>query len=721
MSKEKEDLHTITKKTEDGKERGKPLKKQQSKENSKSLPTEKDVVGKAKVKKLPPPSSSSPPAEHDKAKKNKNGMKSAETKAKKEDDKDDAVDDEKKSKDEKGKNGNGKKDKFHELPSLIQQMIPKTKTDKIKAITKVIDKQQALEQAQEKMKEFEEQCLTKARAEVAKQFEIGRKLPNMKDLEYRIFKVILKIPPPPIENKPTQNEKSTNLHTTGKTKITVKDISLQDVLYQIKKEKKESDTQQRKHKAKYGIASSKRRRVISSLGIDSDLELDIESLTKLIKEKTAHYKILNTSIVRNIPEKRKPTHQPLQFHAVEPKDTSESLQIIDLEKEELKVEDVSQGTPGILRYALSDPTFINKGWTLLPTEKVMRKMNIYRVRPTNPEFDWFNNNRKKGNLYYDTGEILANFDEDGRSRLYYKNGRLALDYYDCEEANAQQRFVIYSSGESNEHCRTLPVSVLAMFDYLGSGVVFDHSGKIRIKYNQTEGIVLDRGIGPKNRWKWHTLNDPPVLKQVMIDTHLEHPDPVIMKLGDGTDKTRPVDEEMLEIELDNFIREKTNKLNQNFQPFQIKMKALKINDQFSLKILDQAHVYLNFMDGTTHLKMNLGMILDNQEIIDTDTLDYTEVENSLERLLPKTASLLDLQAKIKHTRHLESKRAAHDEMIRPTIPKCSADKLIAAVSKPLRPVMIGTCPNSCPNQISEAANNKRKPSLCNMYYATRLV
>lgn len=35
---------------------------------------------------------------------------------------------------------------------------------------------------------------------------------------------------------------------------------------------------------------------------------------------------------------------------------------------------VEESCKGVIRYALSDRTFIDKGWTMLPTEKVVRKV-----------------------------------------------------------------------------------------------------------------------------------------------------------------------------------------------------------------------------------------------------------------------------------------------------------------------------------------------------------
>ncbi|CAK1544614.1 unnamed protein product [Leptosia nina] len=382
-----------------------------------------------------------------------------------------------------------------------------------------------------------------------------------------------------------------------------------------------------------------------------------------------------------------------------------------------------EASKGVIRYALSDRSFIEKGWTMLPTEKVVRKMNVYRMRPAHPEFDWFEHNKNKKLMHYESGEKLAEFDDDGKGRWFYRNGRLALDYYDAEELNAQQRFVIYSNGEPDERGRSRPFTILATFDYLGNGVVFDHSGKIRLKYNQTEGVVLDKNIGPVSHWKWHTLNDPPVLQQVMIDTQMAHKDPDILKLGGpGDDKPRHDNEEMLAIEFDNFIKEKSKKLSQKFKPFQIKMKALKINENFSLKVLDQATVYLIFRDGSTNLKLNIGMILDHQEIVDTDTAEVGEVSNSLERFPAKTDSLAGLQQSVAHAQRVERARLERERRLRPSQSCTSADKLATAASKPLRPPFrTAAASSNISSSLRECRCKYRKPSTCNIYYDTRLI
>ncbi|XP_026323844.1 uncharacterized protein LOC113233079 isoform X2 [Hyposmocoma kahamanoa] len=374
---------------------------------------------------------------------------------------------------------------------------------------------------------------------------------------------------------------------------------------------------------------------------------------------------------------------------------------------------------GAFRYVLSDRTFIEKGWTLLPIEKVVRKTNVYRMRPAHPEFDWFEHNKVKGVMHYDSGEKLAEFKDNGLGQWFYRNGRLALDYYDAKDLNAQQRIVIYSNGELDERGRSRPVTILGMFDYVGNGVIFDHSGKVRLKYNQSEGVLLDQQIGPASHWKWHSLNDPPVLQQVMIDTQMHHKDPRIARLGNEVSAgLQDNNKDMVAIEFENAIKEKSQKISEKFSPFQIKMKALKINENFSIRILDQASIYLLFRDGTTNLKLNLGMLLDSHEIVDTDIADMGEISTGLERLPAQTESLEALQRNIKYAQNFERYRTERDRCLRLPVPAASVDRIKNLISKPLQPELAEVNYVTVNGQCERCYS--RKPSICALYYNNRL-
>lgn len=231
--------------------------------------------------------------------------------------------------------------------------------------------------------------------------------------------------------------------------------------------------------------------------------------------------------------------------------------------------------------------------------------------------------------------------------------------------------------------------------------------------------MLDRGIGPASHWKWHTLNDPPVLQQVMIDTQLTQKDPDIFRMGGKDQKARPDDEDMLAIEFDNFIKEKSKKITENYKPFQIKMNALKINENFSLKILDQANVYLIFRDGAINIKLNLGMLLDHKEIVDTDTAEVGEVKNNIERFPARTDSLAAMQESVAYARHFERTRTERERRLCPAQPSASADILTAAASHPLR-LPLHKAFSSCTTITSLLKPRCRKPVSNFIYYNNRL-
>ncbi|CAG9788980.1 unnamed protein product [Diatraea saccharalis] len=329
-------------------------------------------------------------------------------------------------------------------------------------------------------------------------------------------------------------------------------------------------------------------------------------------------------------------------------------------KKKSKNEYESKNGGNIFKYMLSDQKFIERGWTMLPTTKILRRMNVYKMIPTNPQADWFKKHQNKRVTMYNTGEKFAEIYEDGKGRWYYKNGKLALDYYKLQGTKKDYRYVIYSSGENHDFGRNLPVTVLASFDSLGNGVVYDHYGNERLKYNQSEGLVVDEKIGPRGRWKWHTLNDPPVLTPVLVDTHVKL-DKCFQNLGFRDDDDKSVtsrknkqepDDSMLTIELENFMKEKAHKLMQKFKPLHIKMKALKINNQFSLKILDQSNIYLMFRDGKMSIKLSLGLLLMSNEIIDSETSELSEVATVYDIWPPKSQSIADLQQTVEKARRL---------------------------------------------------------------------
>lgn len=178
-------------------------------------------------------------------------------------------------------------------------------------------------------------------------------------------------------------------------------------------------------------------------------------------------------------------------------------------------------------------------------------------------------------------------------------------------------------------------------------------------------MVVDEKIGPPGRWKWHSLNDPPILQPVFIDSHVKERNSCIDNLfkhqkddrsETSSKQVRAPHDEMLAIEFDNFVKEKANKLLQKFKPFEIRMKVLKVNEQFSLRVLNQANIYLLFRDGQVSLKLNLGMLLVSSEIVGADTSDVSDVATPYDRIPPKTPSVAEIQYTLNKARRIGKAR-----------------------------------------------------------------
>ncbi|CAB3226233.1 unnamed protein product [Arctia plantaginis] len=290
-------------------------------------------------------------------------------------------------------------------------------------------------------------------------------------------------------------------------------------------------------------------------------------------------------------------------------------------------------TSGIITYQLSDRTFINNGWTELPHDKIVRRMNLYKMDPVDPENNWFERFKNKKTIYYNTGEILANINDDGYAKWFYTNGSVALEYYDSSEIKNGCRCMVYGykTDAFDSTKQSLPIT-LAMFDFHGNGVIYDTSGNIRLKYNQSEGVLVDPGIGFPSRWKWHGLNDPPVLKMLRVDSHLDPKDPVIQKLNvdsylkssKSSPPSSPSAEEMMqEIEAENLVK---NKVKSNFKQCVMMARVVKLNECFAIRISAQTKILLTYRCRSTVLKLNLGMTLNSKKIVGFNFSEANEVE-----------------------------------------------------------------------------------------------
>ncbi|XP_013179655.1 PREDICTED: uncharacterized protein LOC106126495 [Papilio xuthus] len=303
------------------------------------------------------------------------------------------------------------------------------------------------------------------------------------------------------------------------------------------------------------------------------------------------------------------------------------------------------------KYRLSNRKFIENGWTVLPTLTFVRRVNIYKMIPSSPKLDWLRSHKNEDLIFYETGEVLAEVYDNGSFKWFYRDGNVALDFVDVfdNETNATKEFVVYDEVTKNKRRCEDKIQTLASFDDTGHGVVYDRFGCTRIKYNQDEGVLFDSHIASPCHWKWNALNEPPKIQVEHIFEFLEPLDPYIenledeaeISLKDAEKRSLPCsqikisneyEDERREIELNNVIREKSMKILMNYKPFEIRSKIFKLNDHFSLRLLGQSKIYILFRDGKICLKLNVGMTLISNEVLDIRAVDNDTINTQEKKL-----------------------------------------------------------------------------------------
>lgn len=145
----------------------------------------------------------------------------------------------------------------------------------------------------------------------------------------------------------------------------------------------------------------------------------------------------------------------------------------------------------------------------------------------------------------------------------------------------------------------------------------------RLQYNQFEGCIEDPDIGTLGKWKWHTLNDPPLIEFEFVENHCGPNSPILEQLMQPDRKKSVMfDAKMIAIECQNVTKIKM--AYQKFNPVMITMKVLKLNKYISIRVIDQQHIYVQFRDGKTSMKINLGMQLVSNDVVDLVHVDISK-------------------------------------------------------------------------------------------------
>lgn len=202
----------------------------------------------------------------------------------------------------------------------------------------------------------------------------------------------------------------------------------------------------------------------------------------------------------------------------------------------------------------------------------------------------------------------------------------------------------------------------------------------------------DKTLGKPFRWAWHNLNKPPVFKEVEVNTELPRKDAHLQSLMKKhekvtkQEKNKKIEKALEEERIEALEREKLSKMlrekHKDYKPLEIQMKALKLNEQFSLHINKQSSIILRFYEGSVNMKFNVGLELQSDKYVDSEFVEVGKFMNPIERLPAKSNSLSSLQKIVLAARRAERMRRRRSPS--EVNPAASVDRMNSLLSKPLQ-------------------------------------
>ncbi|XP_063232162.1 uncharacterized protein LOC134536339 [Bacillus rossius redtenbacheri] len=150
--------------------------------------------------------------------------------------------------------------------------------------------------------------------------------------------------------------------------------------------------------------------------------------------------------------------------------------------------DWSRDSTGLLRYRLSDPQFLERGWSVIPSERLVARVRTFSSRPARGSSAWTCPPRP---ACYRGGAPLCSLGEgEGGATWHYPGGGVAASL-------SRGELVVLARGE--------PRLVLARLHARGDGAVFGPGGEPRLRYTQRGGVLLDPRGRPAMRWAWRGM------------------------------------------------------------------------------------------------------------------------------------------------------------------------------------------------------------------------
>ncbi|CAK9801588.1 hypothetical protein ANTQUA_LOCUS2902 [Anthophora quadrimaculata] len=307
-----------------------------------------------------------------------------------------------------------------------------------------------------------------------------------------------------------------------------------------------------------------------------------------------------------------------------------------------------------IEYQLSDQYFMELGWTVLPIAKTMREIVLYETKPAKAHIDWFEKNESKGKIYYKNGSIFVKFIYDGSAEVFYPNGVVALKI-ERTKTPKYDMYTVFSPGGKDCMGVERKSQIVAVFDSVGNGAIFDENGATRLSYNQIGGIWRDNPTGIPLIWKWDTVEKKSILKTMQEEKsvvrleQLLYPstnailvssasDKVSTSVASSKNKTKMVANQK------SYVSEQEEEEEEEIEPnyakdiYHFRIICLKLNDYISVRILNRRNISLQLFANSDTIRIELGTVLNLNKIVESYFVDSSSIEDMLKCKFEKIRS-----------------------------------------------------------------------------------
>ncbi|XP_012274924.1 uncharacterized protein LOC105696779 [Orussus abietinus] len=186
--------------------------------------------------------------------------------------------------------------------------------------------------------------------------------------------------------------------------------------------------------------------------------------------------------------------------------------------------------------------------------------------------------------------------------------------------------------------------IVAVFDTLGNGVVFNEDNEIRLSYNQNGGVCTDNPRGSRPIiWSWSTICRNLVVESVYAEpptVHLEND--LLATISTKSSKGQKTPASMksdAKAGKDKEVEEITDEASREDSDVEGNLRAdllapiaricLRINHFLSLRILDRRNINLQFFAGNRSIRIELGTELNYQKELLSYYVDSSQWEAEL--------------------------------------------------------------------------------------------